>query len=505
MSAGPQIDYDALAKQAGATSSQKPSIDYDALAKQAGAISSFAPTKKPPAEEKGILRKVWDALNTPTADFVLPEGVKTADILKGIAFKQLGFGEYMPGVNDENTVDLKKGPARAALQKFVRGTVADTAQTAAGFTSPLAVETMGAGAATKLPGAAGTVAKALTGTAAAGFTGKGAMDIAEAGTETTPEAWQQRLQGGAMVLGGAAGMGEAAKPLITKTAPALARTIYTKSLKPSTTYTPREVSKIVESGLEFQIPVSEKGLGRINTLVSELSDRVKAQIDAGSQRGVTIDKFKVASRLRETSKKFSTQVNPEADLTAVSEAGSEFLANQPGKIPAGEAQALKQGTYKQLKSKSYGELRSATIEAQKSLARGIKEELEAQFPEIKAINAKEGRLFGLDEALERAVRRIDNRNIFSLGGKVIAAGGGAAGAVLGGPGGAAAGSATLGILHDVLSHPELQSKIAIQLHRANRSTLPFNAARLKVAAYVNALANAVPSPSQSPEGDSRRE
>lgn len=38
--APPVIDYDALAKQAGAVSSQPAAIDYDALAKQAGAVSS---------------------------------------------------------------------------------------------------------------------------------------------------------------------------------------------------------------------------------------------------------------------------------------------------------------------------------------------------------------------------------------------------------------------------------------------------------------------------------
>lgn len=40
----PPVDYDALAKQAGALSSSNQSPDYDALAKQAGAVSSVAPT-----------------------------------------------------------------------------------------------------------------------------------------------------------------------------------------------------------------------------------------------------------------------------------------------------------------------------------------------------------------------------------------------------------------------------------------------------------------------------
>ena len=57
----PTIDYDALAKQAGATSSrpaqQSGGVDYDALAKQAGAVSSTPATtqQQPPPQKKSLL------------------------------------------------------------------------------------------------------------------------------------------------------------------------------------------------------------------------------------------------------------------------------------------------------------------------------------------------------------------------------------------------------------------------------------------------------------------
>jgi len=61
--------------------------------------------------------------------------------------------------------------------------------------------------------------------------------------------------------------------------------------------------------------------------------------------------------LKETANKFKTQVNPTADLQAITESGKEFLKTQPRNIPASDAQALKQGTYRQLKGKAYGELK----------------------------------------------------------------------------------------------------------------------------------------------------
>jgi hypothetical protein len=105
-----------------------------------------------------------------------------------------------------------ESPTHAALREFARGSIQDTAGVASGLTSPLGIGTLGAGVVAQAPGAIGTAARAATGAAGVGFAGKGAADIAQAGTKNTPEAWQQRLQGGSMIAGGAAGaVGSASK------------------------------------------------------------------------------------------------------------------------------------------------------------------------------------------------------------------------------------------------------------------------------------------------------
>jgi hypothetical protein len=174
-------------------------------------FASNAP-KQPPASKKdqGTLSKIWDWVNQPILDNVLPKGVKTADIVRAGAFQKL-FGEpYIPGVNDFDTKAQEHfgdSPTKDAIKTFIAGSAKDTADMAAGFTSPLSIGTAAAGAATKLPGAVGTVAKAVTAATGAGFAGKGVADIAEAGAENTPQAWQKRLQGGAQIAGGAAAVG----------------------------------------------------------------------------------------------------------------------------------------------------------------------------------------------------------------------------------------------------------------------------------------------------------
>lgn len=262
------------------------------------------------------------------------------------------------------------------------------------------------------------------------------------------------------------------------TAPKTAAGLYESALKPSTTLAPAVRAQRIQAGLQNEIPVSAAGVDKLNSLVADLQKQVSGTI--ASKPGATISAQDVAARLNATKAKFTNQVNPEADLASIEASKQEFLRNQPSDIPVGQAQSLKTGTYQQLKGNAYGQMKPAAIEAQKALARGIKEELEAQFPEIKDMNAKEGALIGLDKSLERAVNRIGNWEQIGIG-TPIAAGAGAA--VTGStPVGVAA-----GVMAAVLRNPILKSKLAISLARKG---IPLNAANARIGAYTAALASA---------------
>jgi hypothetical protein len=256
--------------------------------------------------------------------------------------------------------------------------------------------------------------------------------------------------------------------------------LYESSLKPSTTIPAPKRAAIVQTGLENQIPVSASGAEKLSNLVDDLNSKIKQTIDQGNQQGATVNKFSVASRLGNTAQKFATQVTPVSDLSNISEAGNEFLATHPNEIPASDAQALKIGTYQQLKSAAYGTLKSSTIEAQKALARGIKEELVTQFPELKDLNAQESQLLNLDPVLERAVNRISNHQMIGIGTPIAA---GAAKAVTGSTGiGAVA-----GLMKAVFDDPMIKSKIAIAL--ASKGVRPMSIPT-RFATYSTALGNA---------------
>lgn len=168
--------------------------------------------RKQAAGHHGILARAWDWVNQPIFDNVLPEGVKTADIIKGAAFEKMYNEAYIPGVNDFNTKAAthfepaeklqaglgpkeKDGVIKKNIRKFLvdhasdidatanagntfaAGATRDAVDMGAGFTSPLSLGTLGLGKA----GRVGKVLAPLVGTAfglqGMGQVGEGAKDL----------------------------------------------------------------------------------------------------------------------------------------------------------------------------------------------------------------------------------------------------------------------------------------------------------------------------------------
>jgi hypothetical protein len=286
---------------------------------------------------------------------------------------------------------------------------------------------------------------------------------------------------------------------------------YESALKPSTTISPADRAAMVQTGLDQGIPVSKGGVEKIGALIDGLNQSIKAEIASDPTR--PIDPNAVATRTTATSAKFANQVNAQPDLNAIEASKQQFLAEQgakpgtpaippkptglldargnpimdagtPAKPPtpappmnAADAQSMKQGTYQVLRGK-YGEQGSASVEAQKALARGLKEEIANQFPEINNLNAQESKLFDLQPALERAVNRVANHQLIGIGTPVAGA---AAEAVTGSSGAGAVAS----VLKAVLDNPNVKSRLAIAVSHAQK--IPLGSASAKVQAYSSAL------------------
>lgn len=389
------------------------------------------------------------------------EGANLADALS--SWDSASGGEIAGGIHDIFRGDIAKG-----LHRILGG-----AGAAALPAAPLA-----------LPAAAAS--PVTTGLSiGGGIAGSKLAKSAATGLGATPE--QAELAGDVGALAG--GYAGAKLPAVASRTALLGRTpqeAYQSALKPSTALGETKIQRAVQTGLEQEIPVSRAGVDKLDDLLSDLQDKVTVQIGAG--QGKTINPYGVASRLSGTAKDFATQVNPETDLNAISEAGNEFLRNNPGSIPAAEAQAMKVGTYRQLGSKAYGEMQTATKEAQKALARGIKEELASQFPELNSLNAQESRLYDLQGVLEKAVNRIGNHQLLGIGTPIV-----------GTAATAATGSPSLGkvamVMKAVLDNPSVKSRLAIAIARNGVSPM---AAQARVLGFANALGRAAASQANGP-------
>lgn len=152
--------------------------------------------------------------------------------------------------------------------------------------------------------------------------------------------------------------------------------------------------------LKRDLAPNTKGVVALEKRIAELKQEIASSIENSPE---TISKQKVLDRLNAVKDRFLKTANPESDIAAIQAAGRGFAEHPliPGEtIPVQLAQDIKQGTYSELRKK-YGELGTAQTEAQKALARGLKEEIASKVPEVVPLNAEESALLKTLNVVER--------------------------------------------------------------------------------------------------------
>jgi hypothetical protein len=176
-----------------------------------------------------------------------------------------------------------------------------------------------------------------------------------------------------------------------------------------------DAATAIDTLLQYGISPTKGGVNRLRELIDGLNDQIATKIGNST---ATVNKGKVLDRLDDARSQFGTQVRPQKDLSAIEEVGNDF-ASHPSyplpqtEIPVQQAQELKQGTYRVLSNK-YGEAGSAETEAQKHLARGLKEEIAAAVPGVESLNAQESKLLTTLDVAERRALLEMNKNPVGL-------------------------------------------------------------------------------------------
>ena len=258
--------------------------------------------RKADVAKHGVLHRAWDWINMPVLDNVLPNDIKTGDIMRAAAFEKM-FGEaYIPGVNDFDTKAKEHfeaaGPAkvgrktesngathpfvtspethavRNAIKTFITGAAKDTSDMAAGFSSPLSLGTLALGSVAKGAGAVGKLAKVASPFVGTAFGLQGLWNAATGAYKTategaTPENVQETLGGLGQAALGAHSVGE--------TAGQIGDTL-------------RESVRPVDKTIAGQdIPVRPKGFAAdvaAKSVTPDIVDKAATQTGTAVQRGV---------------------------------------------------------------------------------------------------------------------------------------------------------------------------------------------------------------------------
>jgi hypothetical protein len=234
--------------------------------------------------------------------------------------------------------------------------------------------------------------------------------------------------------------------------------LYQSALKPRLGMGPEKVREVVQTGLREGIPVSKEGLAQVQDLMDGINQEIAGKITAKAAAGAKVSSADVATKLDDVRAFFKDTVAPQGMLKEIDALQKQFQAAHGKTIPVDKAQKLKQNTYVLLK-RAYGEMKSAQVEGQKALARGLKDEIVKIVPEVADLNARESKLIGLESALERYVAREGNHQLTGIG-TPIAAGG--VKAVTG----STAVSAVAGLARAALENPAIKSKLAIAIAKA---------------------------------------
>ena len=251
----------------------------------------------------------------------------------------------------------------------------------------------------------------------------------------------------------------------------LGRAMYRSALKPPVAVRrefggPEVVDTLVSEG----VPITRSGAGTTKTegLLRQAGTETRATIASAEAAGAKpVTMRPVAQSLARTRGTVGDRVVRGPATQQIDEFRNAVLSENPVPVPVSRAQAMKQAE-QDLAIKAYqAEARGAPVNSldtsmHEDLARGLREAIERRVPGIRGKNKRTQDLIGALKSITAAEGRIANNNLIGMG-DLLSLATGTAGYAVGGPHFAAA-----GLLQEVLTRPEIASRLGIAFDRAGK-------------------------------------
>lgn len=310
-------------------------------------------------------------------------------------------------------------------------------------------------------GGMGAIPAMLTAGAA---TGAGSLlrsaldDKPETAGQAIGTATKEAVLGGILPEGVARAFGTFVPPAVRAARNKIADVLAQSALKPGLRSIIKDVRAgkavpdVVRAMIKEGVNPTPAGISKVNAFIEATNDEIYDAVS--SLKGETISPSKVAGRVDRTERAARGQAVPLEDTKIVQGNRDQFLNHEMttkrgqigtqsvpstilgadgkaafttqvpvmGRVPKNmtplEAHEMKVDTYRSLQSKNYGDLKSVDIESQKALALGLKEEVAHAAAEagvdITKLNAREGMLIELKEAMAKRVALAGNRDPVSV-------------------------------------------------------------------------------------------
>lgn len=256
-----------------------------------------------------------------------------------------------------------------------------------------------------------------------------------------------------------------ASKVIPKT---VAPMMYESAAKWSTTLKPEERAAITETALKNQIPLDYSGLGKVQSKLTDLGDKMDSLIINATDKNIKIPATKVLDSLKDVKKQSGGfKIEAAQDIKEINDIEKQFKTylkqNKITSVTPQQLQDFKADAYKRIDFGRAPEKPSvAKEEAYRAMAGSARESLEGFMPELRDINAQYGALRELQPNLQKAVGRIENRDLMGLGATAKTGAGGALGGIPG---------ALVGFGQSLLDNPKIKGKAALELYKKQNQGL----------------------------------
>jgi hypothetical protein len=256
----------------------------------------------------------------------------------------------------------------------------------------------------------------------------------------------------------------ASKAIPTSVAPMM----YESAAKFSTTLSPAERTRITETALKNQIPLSYEGLGMVQSKLTDLGDKMDTLITNATDKNIKIPATKVLESLKDVKKQSGGfKIEAGQDIKEINNIEKQFKdylkKNKITSVTPQQLQEFKADAYTRIDYGRAPEKPSiAKEEAYKAMAGSARQSLEGFMPELRDINAQYGALRELQPNLQRSVGRIENRDLMGLGATAKTGAGGALGGIPG---------ALVGFSQSLLDSPKIKGKAALELYKKQNQGL----------------------------------